>query len=292
MTGGRDDALFIPEDGRFVPTARAGSPWADGIVHGGPPAGLLARAVEQLAGAPEMHVARLTIDLFRPVPNQPLAVAARSVREGRRIHVVEASLLADGVEVCRASGLLLRHAPLAPPPGADGSSTPPGPDGIETTPLGGSRGHSARGPAEARASGGEHIPAAGDHAPPRPMRPGFHTTVEARWVSRPGEGGAAVAWLRTPVPLVAGEELTPLVRVAALADFVNPLSGAGARAGAGFINVDSSIHLHRLPRGEWIGMHVERTVGPDGIGVAHAVLYDTAGPVGRCTQTALANELR
>ena len=287
-----DDALFIPEGGRFVPTARAGSPWADGMVHGGPAAGLLARAVEQQAGAPQMHVARLTIDLFRPVPNQPLAVTARSVREGRRIHVVEASLLADGVEVCRASGLLLRGAPAAPPPSADGSRTPPGPEGIETTPLGGRRGHPARGTAAPRTPGGETIPPTSGHAPARPIRPGFHTTVEARWVSHTVEAGAAMAWLRTPVPLVAGEELTPLVRVAALADFVNPLSGAGARASAGFINVDCSIHLHRLPRGEWIGMRVERTVGPHGIGVAHAVLYDPAGPVGRCTQTALANPLR
>jgi hypothetical protein len=262
------DALFVLEDGLYVPTDRAGSPWSDTTVHGGPPAGLLARGVEQFAASEEMHVARLTIDLFRPVPKQPLELAARTVREGKRIHVVESSLLAGGVEVCRAVGLLLRRQETGHPGGVDMSLMPPGPDGIETASL------------------------AGRPDPVRPVRDGFHRQIEVRWVARPGESGPAVAWLRTPVAMVQGEEWTPLERLAALSDFVNPLSGSGARGTVGFINVDSSIHIHRQPRGEWIGMRVERAVEPYGIGVAHAILFDAEGPVGRCTQTALANQMR
>jgi hypothetical protein len=227
---------------------------------------LLARGVERFATVDDWHVARLTIDLFRPVPKAPLELAARSIREGKRIHVVEASLLADGIEVCRAVGLLLRRQETNRPGGVDMSLMPPGPEGITVASL------------------------AGRADPARPFREGFHRQVEVRWIARPGETGPAVAWLRAPLPLVAGEEWTPLERLAALADFVNPLSGSGSRVG--LINVDSSIHVHRLPRGEWIGMRVERAVEPYGIGVAHAILFDAEGPVGRCTQTALANQMR
>jgi hypothetical protein len=148
------------------------------------------------------------------------------------------------------------------------SVMPPGPEGIEVASL------------------------AGRPDPARPIREGFHRQIEVRWVARPGESGPAIAWLRTPVAMVAGQEWTPLERMAALSDFVNPLSGSGARGAVGFINVDSNIHIHRLPRGEWIGMRVERAVEPYGIGVAHAILFDAEGPVGRCTQTALANPMR
>ena len=44
--------------------------------------------------------------------------------------------------------------------------------------------------------------------------------------------------MHVPVPLVAGEEATPLVQLAAIADFTNPLSSRGAGPGAGFIHVD------------------------------------------------------
>ncbi len=261
------DAVFIPDGDQFVPTAAAGSPWADDTLHGGPPAGLLARAIERHAGAPDMHVSRLTIDLFRPVSKAPLEVTTRTVRAGRRIHVVEAALLAGGVEMCRASGLLLRRTD-APVTEGGTSDAPPGPEGFETESLAGRR-----------ASSG-------------PRREGFHTTIEVRWVTRPHEPGLTTAWIRIPVPLVAGEATSPLVRIAATADFVNPLAGLGASGPTGFINADCTIYLHRLPVGEWICIQAERAVEPFGVGVASAVLFDQEGPVGRAAQAALANALR
>ena len=258
------DAVFIHEDGYYLPTERARSPWSDTMVHGGPVAGLLAHAVERLAGVPEMRVVRLTVDLFRPVPMAPLSVTARSARDGRRIHAVDAVLLAGGAEVARASGLLLR--PTETPNLVTGPmpAVLPSPGTIEPRPL---------------------VPQGA-----APRRTGFHTTVEFRRV--PAQQGAPVtAWVHMPVPLIEGEELTPLVRVAACADFVNPLAGGSRPGGVGYINTDSTIHLHRLPAGEWIGMHVTRMVEA-GIGVATAVLYDLDGPIGRGTQCALANEVR
>jgi hypothetical protein len=258
------DAIFIREDDRYLPTERARSPWSDTMVHGGPVAGLLAHGIERFAAGPEMRLVRLTVDLFRPAPMTALTLAVRSARDGRRIHAIDASLLADGVEVARASGLLLRVAEMPGHVTGPAPTLPPGPDTIEPRPL------------------------VGDNAAPR--RTGFHTTVEFRR-ARAREGAPVLAWIHMPVPLIRGEELTPLVRVAACADFVNPLAGGSRPGGVGFINTDSTVHLHRQPAGEWLGLEVTRTIEA-GIGIATAVLYDQEGPIGRGTQCALANAMR
>ncbi len=333
------DALFVIEGERFVPTAKAGSPWGDRMVHGGPISGLLAHAVEQFAGDPEMHVVRLTVDLFRPVPMVPLAVTARTVRHGRRVHAVDATLFADDAPMARASALLLRRSVMPVPVTADDLiPAPPWLEGEAAEPL------------------------AGPVRPGRPVREGFHTTVETRWVTRPDmefptgvspvqandgveyaegrRGGApdrppqgspswgstgphrpqrrppeepkaepsgrmgnrtgfpsskatpAEVWVRVPVTLVAGEPLTPLVRIAATCDFVNAIGSRRRPAGVGFINADNTLYLQRLPVGEWIGLRVERSVDPAGVGVSLATLFDRGGFVGRSAQSLLANSYR
>ncbi|MBE0610510.1 MAG: thioesterase family protein [Dehalococcoidia bacterium] len=83
------DAIFIREGDSFVPTDLARSPWGPQLLHGGPPAGLLARAIEHAVHDADMHPARVTIDLFRPVPKQPLQVEVEAVRQGNRIAVMQ-----------------------------------------------------------------------------------------------------------------------------------------------------------------------------------------------------------
>jgi hypothetical protein len=52
-----------------------------------------------------------------------------------------------------------------------------------------------------------------------------------------------------------------------------------------FINADLSIHLHRPPLGEWIGLDARTLLHPGGTGIAESVVHDTSGPVGRAFQT-------
>ena len=66
------------------------------------------------------------------------------------------------------------------------------------------------------------------------------------------ELGPATVWMRMRHPLVAGEEPTPLQRVLAAADSGNGVSATLDLARYLFINVDLSVHLHRLPAGEWV----------------------------------------
>lgn len=267
-----DAAIFIPDGNMFVPTELAGSPWGEQVLHGGPPAGLMARAIERCGYDPAFQVARLTVDLFRPVPRAPLLVDVRTVRQGRRIIVAEASLFAADIEVSRATVLLLRRssveleAAYLPP-----AATLPGPEGIPTTGLSTMFGMNA--------GGGSDMPG---------IR-GFHTTIEVRRIAgRPG-GGGGTAWIRIPVPFVAGEPTSPLVRVAATADFGNALGHIRASHNLGFINTDISLYLHRMPAGEWICLESHGMAEPHGLGMVETVVHDADGSCGRVVQALLAN---
>lgn len=71
------DALFVPDGDRFVATEHTHGPWSEDHQHAGPPAALIARALEALAG--EMSIlARRSGVRARAVPE-----ADRHVRVGR-----------------------------------------------------------------------------------------------------------------------------------------------------------------------------------------------------------------
>src|SRR5438132_10907862 len=209
------DALFERDGARFVPSELCRGPWSPEAQHGGPPAALLARSAERFEGGEEMQVARLTVELLRPVPLDPLTVAARWARPGRKVQIVEVSLRAGDTEVARALGLRLRRVPLALPPGAErGPSPPPGPG-----------------------RGAETLPPWGDGI----VRPAFHAdAVEHRFVAggfdRPGP---STDWIRLRVPLVAGEPTSPLCRVAAAAGF-----GHGVRLVRSTLAADTVLNPH------------------------------------------------
>lgn len=266
-----EPASVFERDGElFVPTRAALSPWSSQLLHGGPVGGLLARAVVALRPNPAMLVARLTVDLFRPVPAQPLRTEAHLVREGRRIAVAQASLFAGEAEVSRATGLMLLQAetPL-PRPVRFGRRELPAPDAVQARGLWDNEGE-----------------------PRRKTPPGFHTTLEVRPFrdEMVAEGGRrAAAWIRMPLPLVAGEPLTPYLAAASIADFANGLGHIRAEGAPGFINTDITLNVHREPVGEWIFMEVESAANERGIGMNHATLSDIEGPFGMVAEALLAN---
>ena len=81
----------------------------------------------------------------------------------------------------------------------------------------------------------------------------------------PGIAGPGTAWFRLRVPVVAGEEMTPLQRVAAAADFGNGISSVvDWDDGWLFINPDLTVYLHRYPVGEWVGLEATTYPGDSG----------------------------
>jgi hypothetical protein len=229
-------------------------------MHGGAPAGLLAREIDRMDAPAPMLVTRLTIDLLRPVPLVPLEIRTRVVRPGRKVQWVEASVEADGTEVVRATALRVRTMPITLPE-ATGADLPPPPPP----------------PAACRPRTSE----------PR-MRTGFVSSMELRFAAGEFEvAGPATAWFRLTREIVEGEVPTPFMRVAAAADFGNGLSRVLDWDTWLFINPDLTIHLHRLPAGEWVCLDAVTAVQPAGVGMAESRLFDEHGVIGRSLQSLL-----
>jgi hypothetical protein len=259
-------AFFEPDGDRFRATELTRGPWDPDAQHAGPPAGLIAREIERLAGpggdeAPAARVGRITIEILRSVPIAALAVSARVVRPGRRVEFCEASLSDERGEVMRASAWRLRTNPVELPDDMPGTADaqPPGPEAGEAQ---------------------DFFPT-GENA-------GYHTAMEYRFVRGAFlEAGPATVWMRMRVPLVAGEEPTPLQRVMVAADSGNGVSAALDWRRFLFINVDLSVHLHREPVGEWVCLEALTLPESTGLGLSDTLLRDERDRIGRAAQTLL-----
>jgi hypothetical protein len=249
-------SLFTPAgDGQWLPTDLARGPWDPAALHGGPSAALLARAVEPLL-APLQPV-RLTIELLRPVPVAPLRVDAQLRRDGRKVRLADATITHDGAVVASATALAIRTKDVTVM--EQPSDRPAGPDA------------------------GAPLASALD------AYEAFHNTgVEHRFVDGEfGVPGRATDWIRLRQPVVPDEEPSPLQRVAAAADFGNGISGLDIFGSLLFINPDLTIHLHRLPVGEWVCLEAASRYADNGIGLAASRLYDEQGSIGHSLQSLL-----
>ncbi|MGH9117894.1 MAG: thioesterase family protein [Acidimicrobiales bacterium] len=262
------DALFVPADGGlFHPTELARGPWSELALHGGPVAALLARVAEAAGVAAsssvQMQPVRLTVELLRPIPLAPMSATAAAVRTGRKVQWVEAECTtADGTPLARARMVRIRS------------------DKVDVT-----MDHQ---PTAARPD-----PPAAGHSPTASLAtsdyPAFHSEgVEHRFVAgRFDVVGPATDWIRLRVPVVPGEEPSPLQRVAAAADFGNGVAAPARFEELRFINADLSIHLHRLPVGEWVCLDSVMWLSDRGVAQAESELHDEQGRIGRSLQSLL-----
>lgn len=92
-------------------------------------------------------------------------------------------------------------------------------------------------------------------------------------------------WIRAVLPVLEGEDLSPLLRALAAADFPNGVSLRLDPTHYLSINPDVRVHLHRVPEGEWIHLEARTFTSSDGTGVAEGVLSDLRGRFGRSMQS-------
>lgn len=276
------DSLFLrdPDDASiFHPTELTRGPWAPDAQHGGPPSALLAMALEAHddAGAPRipksferpMFVARLSVELRKPVPLTPLRLTTRTERPGRKVQVVAGSLWSGEVEVATAAAVRIRQAHVQIPEGAFPVLEAPAPasEGVTTT----TPWHHKGGLRAYHSDAVDHLFVSG----------GF---------DRPGP---AVDWIRLRVPLLEGEETPPVSRVAAAADFGNGVSWSLSRVdGYQFINPDLTVYLHAYPSGEWVCLDAVTYPQPHGVGLAESRLWGEQGVIGRSLQSLLIEKPR
>jgi hypothetical protein len=258
------DAFYEPDGDLFRATELTRGPWDPGAQHAGPPAALLGFAIEALPDADEFQVGRVTFEILRSIPIASARVEARVARPGRRVQMVEADLIDEGGEVLmQARGWRLRTARLELPGEALIASQPP--------------------PLPEKGERAEFFPTGEEH--------GYHSAMEVRFVAGGFlEPGPATAWLRMRQPLVSGEEPTPLQRTLVAADVGNGISAALDFRRFLFINVDLTVHLERMPKGEWIGVDAATLPRGHGVGTAESTLFDEGGRIGRALQTLLISE--
>lgn len=264
----------------FVATAATAGPWDAGAQHAGPPSALLARAFERHEPVDGQQLARVAVDILRPVPVGPLRLRVRTLRPGRLITLLEATVEAGGQEVLY--GRAWRLAGAQPPPPAPSSPAPSAPGGSAS-----GAGVGAAGPPVAA---GEPEPPALPAERPQLIWPaahgdGYMSAMDWRFVSGAfTEPGPGRVWMRPRVPLVAGEPTSPASLALLVADSGNGISGVLDPAQWLFVNVDLTVVLHRPPEGEWLLLDAATTVGA-GVGLAASQLSDRHGPVGRGMQT-------
>ncbi len=255
--------FFFEQDGDlFHPTPRTRGPWDPQSMHGRVIAGLIAHQIEAEHGDPEFQAVRLTVDMFRVAPMTPMRVPTRMVRDGNRIRVVDASMVAeDGTEIARGNVVFLRRAQQ---PEGEVWSPPewevPHPDTLPVP---------------------EPPPAMQD----RPWEP--------MWDMRRIEGdfntaGQKRSWMRETHELVAGIAPSSLVRLAQTSDFTNPFANGGTN-GLNYVNADVTLYLHRDSTSEWTGIEVVAHHATAGVAIGECVLYDLEGAVGRATVCGVAN---
>jgi hypothetical protein len=256
------DALFQRSGGDYVPSELSRGPWSAESLHGGPVAALLCGLAESLPRPGPMHAARLTVELLRPVPLAPLRGEARVLRPGRKVQLAQSAVFAGEHELARATLLWIRAAelPLPAAHGGGAAQPPPGPQNVAPTPPAWTSGASAY-----HSHGVEH------------------RVVRGAW----GQPGPCTDWIRLRVPVVEGEAPSPLQRVAAAADFGNGISSALPFGRWRFINPDLTIHLQRLPVGEWVCLDAVTWLEGEGAGLAESELFDERGRLGRSLQSLL-----
>ncbi|HEY7121632.1 MAG TPA: thioesterase family protein [Solirubrobacterales bacterium] len=264
------DSFFVPDGDGYLATELTRGPWDPDAQHAGPPAALIAREIESLGGGrlsgadgPPAQVGRITYEILRSVPIARLRVQAEVIRPGRRVEMVQGTLTDDdGEPLVRAQGWRLRTDTVAFDPPEISVPVPAPPEEGEP---------------------GEFFHTGWDT--------GYHSAMEYRFLSGAFmEAGPAKVWLRMAVPLVPDEEPSPLQRVLAAADSGNGVSAALDWQRYLFINVDLTVHLHRMPAGEWICLDAETFPEETGVGMADTRLLDERGQVGRAVQTLLVAE--
>jgi hypothetical protein len=242
----------------FESTSGTASNWDAAIQHGSPPLALLTRTIEELyTDRTELRVARLVLDILGAIPVAPVKVRAWVERPGARITLAVAEMrTAQGPDrvLARVSAWLLATSDTA--------------DAVTD----------------------RHAPLVEGVAMANPHRwmgaPGYLDTVSWR-KQQTAPGDPAVVWMSPLVPLVDSDPLTDLQRLAMVVDSANGVGAALDPDEFVFMNTDTAVHLHRAPSGNDFALRARGSIGPDGIGVTTADIFDRQGFVGTSAQTLL-----
>lgn len=254
------DGYFVPDGpNHYLPTTHAGGAWRRDELHLAPVSGLVTHHMEQWRAQhadPSLTFARLSYEVLGQIPCGTVELTTEVIRPGRTIELLETTARIGDRAIIHARGWLLQTSDTADVAGAEFAPMP-APDLLPDS--------------------AEPVPLSGD------WPGGF---IRSLHVQRVGEAraGRGRAWIRSDVPLIAGETASPLAEYVRLVDTANGVAMRQDPAAWLFPNVDLTLHLLRQPAGPWVGLDTRVAFGATGLGITSSVMHDIHGPVGTVQQ--------
>src|SRR5690348_2834457 len=240
--------------GAYRATPDVGGAWDTATQHIAPALGLLTHVVERdrdVRRSDGLVVGRLSFDILGTIPIDVVDVDVRVLRPGRTIELVEATLGHRGRDAVLLRAWLMRPGDTA---ALDGTTLP-------------------------RIAPPQDMPA---WHPSTVWPGGFIASAEVRRTQQ--EPGRASYWVRTPLPLIEGEQTSRLASAAGLFDIANGMTVRADPRDVAFPNIDLTAHLFAQPQGDWVGFDTAVSFGGGGIGLTHSVVHDVTGPIGTVSQ--------
>jgi len=241
----------------FEATVATTSPWDARFQHAGPPLALIARLIDERFADDGMRIGRMTIEILGPIPKVQLTVETKVLRPGKRIKLVEATLLSAGNVVLVANVWRFSQlGEIALPPVSPGRPLYPLPD------------------AGARLE----LPESANE---------YFRAFEWRYAFGSRDLGPAAVWCRSDLALIEGEPRDARDLLLALADSANGISIELPLKAWFSIPTSVTVSLARDPVGEWVYLEARTLIGPDGRGVTTGFLGDLDGEAGNIVQALL-----
>jgi hypothetical protein len=207
-----------------------------------------------------VRLARISIDILGPIPLRQVDVEVSTVRPGRRVRLTEARMCVDGRVAVTARAWHIATGDRASAKVEEQTPTPP--------PL--------------------PPPPTAQHFYPGLDDWGYGRSIEWRFTRGSLDSlGPADVWARVRLPLVEGLALTGQDRALITADSANGLSLSLPLDQWLSIPPTMTATLLRSPVGAWVHLACRTHLTDDGVGLAHADLFDAEGLIGEVAQPLL-----
>ena len=234
--------------------------WYPDVLHGGAVAGFISHFCLSYPTTKPMRLARVTVDLFKPVVRDHLEVSVSVIRDSRNLQVLEAKLLRKGVLVAQASMLKIRESNSAKITRHDSQSSLNFPEPIQTLQL--------------------------TNPSMTAIKNFAKDAVEINRVKGMPfvENGPGSLWIRPKLNLIEGESMHAGIGAIVAADFGNAISSVVPIDSHIYINADLGVEFYRMPESDWIGVESVTHNTEDGVGLVQTALYDRKGLIGSAHQ--------
>ena len=240
------------DDSTFMPTRHAQGAWQEAEQHMAPISALMTYVLEHHEPRDDMQIGRITWEILGMIPAQESHIEVVTIRPGRTIELLEATLTIGGRVIIRARAWRLSVQ--------------------DTLAYAGNELAAMDGP---------------DHAEPvdptQEWPGGYIASLEMRALPG-GRDGRRAVWIRARPNLVEGEDVTPIADLVTRADTANGVATRLRPTDLMFPNVELSLHLVRTPRSGWVGLDTAVTFGPTGLGLTSTTVHDEDGPIGKVEQ--------